>query len=641
MLHHKTFKWTEEMIDSFKTLKNCLSESTCLYVPDPSRPFYVQTDASFYCGAGQIYQYDDDQRQRLLCCVSRTFTKSERKYGIFRKEVLALLYCLKTMDFFLRFAQNIIAVIDAKSIIYLRLCKDSEGILLRFSLALAFYDLQVVHKPSKENFFSDTLSRVHADIHDIKHHERSVEPLTEAQAERLLSRLVLKEGYKFSVEEVKQLLQQDSLPNPCPTKKRVTTKKQLTENALSPTYNKPATVPEKRKRLPKTTSYRPGFLPLTHTFDVNALEATEAAHEGTITEHDLVRQHVIAQKGTIPLDMFIAEQKKCPQFAKKYERPPRKYRIEDDILQHHHQGLWKPCLPQSLIANLVTHHHYTLFGIHKSTARIVRDILHDFYFPEQPLRVLVQQQIEACTECQHYKLERRPHHLLYHRHIESTPRAAWAIDLIIGLPKTPEGNFIAIMLMTDIFSLYIQLAPLQSKEGDELLLNFQQYIHMPFGLPAYIRADGEQGISNSKSFAEFCSMHGIKLAPTSAHAPWSNGQAERMVGIVKDMLKPSFPTNPFKDNWQHLLPYICQAHNTSVSYSGFTPQELMFGNRLPPPSNPIHLDQSLPTVQDYANVIFPKAIEIRETALKRKEQHRERVTNYRNTTRKQKHFEIF
>ena len=637
-LHHTQFQWTDEMLEALEKLKSALSESTCLYVPNPDKPFFVQTDASFYCGAGQVYQFDDENRQRLLCCVSRTFTKAERKYGIFRKEVLALLYSLKCMDHFLRFAPKITAVIDAKSIIYLRLCKDSEGILLRFSLALAFYDLQVIHKSSKENFFSDTLSRLHADIHQIKHQDRSANPMTEAQAEQLLSRLTLEDGYRFTTGEVKELLQQDSLPNPQPPRKRATTKKQQTQNAISPNYNKPATVPEKKKRLPKTTEFRPGFIPIPHGFPINHMHAIETQQE--ITEHELVQQHRIAQSGRIPVQLFIQHQRKCPQVGPKFAKPTSKHKFENGIIMYHQKGFWKPCLPSSLIENLVTHHHYTLFGIHKSASRIARDILLDFYYPEKKLYDTIRTITDSCTECQHFKLDRKPHQYMYYRPVESRPRAAWAIDLIIGLPITPTGNYKAIMLMTDIFSLYLQLAPLQSKEGDELLLNFQQYIHMPFGLPSYIRVDGEQGISNSKSFKEFCEMHGIKLAPTAARAPWSNGQAERMVAVVKDMLKPSFPTNPFQKDWQALLPYICQAHNTSVSYCGYSPQELMFGNRLPPPTNPIHITHNIPSVEEYATTIFPAAKEIRDKAAEQKEKHRQRVTQYHNTSRKQKQFQI-
>jgi hypothetical protein len=82
-------------------------------LPDPSKPYYFQTDASDFCGAGRVFQKDEEGDEKILACVSRTFTKTERAYSTVKKEVLALLYTLKTMDFFLRFAAKIIILVDA------------------------------------------------------------------------------------------------------------------------------------------------------------------------------------------------------------------------------------------------------------------------------------------------------------------------------------------------------------------------------------------------------------------------------------------------------------------------------------------------------------------------------------------------
>jgi hypothetical protein len=46
------------------------------------------------------------------------------------------------MDFFLLFAPKVIILDDAQAIFFLRLCKDSQGILLRFSLELSKYDAE-------------------------------------------------------------------------------------------------------------------------------------------------------------------------------------------------------------------------------------------------------------------------------------------------------------------------------------------------------------------------------------------------------------------------------------------------------------------------------------------------------------------
>ena len=158
--HHKQFKWKQEHDVAFYKLIDLLVTHTTLNIPNPDKPFYVQTDASDYCGAGRVFQKDEDGNELLIACVSRTFTKTERKYGVFRKETLSLLDALKSMDFFLRFAKKVILLVDAKSIIFLRMCRDSAGILLRFSLELSKYEAEIYHIPGKENEISD-LSLIH------------------------------------------------------------------------------------------------------------------------------------------------------------------------------------------------------------------------------------------------------------------------------------------------------------------------------------------------------------------------------------------------------------------------------------------------------------------------------------------------
>ena len=71
------------------------------------------------------------------------------------------------MDFFLRFADKITILVDAKAILYLRMCKDSAGILLRFSLELSNYNAEIIHVAGVENEVADVLSRHHKDIDGI------------------------------------------------------------------------------------------------------------------------------------------------------------------------------------------------------------------------------------------------------------------------------------------------------------------------------------------------------------------------------------------------------------------------------------------------------------------------------------------
>jgi len=125
-LHPSQFKWQNLHQKAFESMIDALQNNTSLNLPYPSKPFFVQTDASDIAGARRVFQKDDQGNELLMACVYRTLTRAERKYGTFRKEVLALLYCLKSMDFFLRFASKLIIFIDAKSILFYVFLKKAK-----------------------------------------------------------------------------------------------------------------------------------------------------------------------------------------------------------------------------------------------------------------------------------------------------------------------------------------------------------------------------------------------------------------------------------------------------------------------------------------------------------------------------------
>ena len=54
-LHPKQFKWTEDDEKRFRMLIDAIVKKSSLHLPDPTKEFYVQTDASQNCGAGDPF----------------------------------------------------------------------------------------------------------------------------------------------------------------------------------------------------------------------------------------------------------------------------------------------------------------------------------------------------------------------------------------------------------------------------------------------------------------------------------------------------------------------------------------------------------------------------------------------------------
>jgi hypothetical protein len=79
-VHPKCFKWSESHENSFRKLIKLICDNAVLYLPDPKLPYYVQTDASQYAGTGRVFQKDEDGNEKVIACISRTFSKSEQSY---------------------------------------------------------------------------------------------------------------------------------------------------------------------------------------------------------------------------------------------------------------------------------------------------------------------------------------------------------------------------------------------------------------------------------------------------------------------------------------------------------------------------------------------------------------------------------
>jgi hypothetical protein len=217
-LHPKQFKWTEKHTKLFKKIIQAIIDNSSLYLPRPNEPFFVQTDASNLCGAGRVFQKNKKGEEMIIACVSRTFTRAERKYGAFKKEVLALLYTLRSLDFFLRYAKQLTILVDAKAIIFLRMCKDSSGILLRFSLEISKYEAEIHHVAGTNNVISDILSRHHEGIDDIIADKKNIRYLSEQQTDKILKHLTIPNGKKFTKEEVAYMMDAESIEDPTSSK---------------------------------------------------------------------------------------------------------------------------------------------------------------------------------------------------------------------------------------------------------------------------------------------------------------------------------------------------------------------------------------------------------------------------------------
>ena len=153
----RQFQWTKECSEAFAVLKHRLTTSPVLSYPDFAKPFILDTDAS-YDGIGAVLSQQHEGKEVVVAYASRTLSKSERKYCVTRKELLAAVKFIQHFRPYL-LGNPFVLRTDHGSLTWLQNFKEPEGQLARWIEQLQEYHFEIVHRPGKRHSNADSLSR--------------------------------------------------------------------------------------------------------------------------------------------------------------------------------------------------------------------------------------------------------------------------------------------------------------------------------------------------------------------------------------------------------------------------------------------------------------------------------------------------
>jgi len=596
----KKFVMTDDDNKQFKEIVDTICKNAKTYYPDNSKPFYVQTDASLYCAGGRLFQTNSNGDEMLIAAVSRTFTKTERNYTIYKKEALALLYTLRAMDFFLKFAPKLILLVDSKALTYIRLAKEGAPILLRFSLELSKYEADLIHIPGEQNEVSDMLSRQHKDIPAIEMEKLDKPTISEKDTIKIIDALTVPDDFQLTKTQLFSLL---NGPSPADDTKKAKTTKSKAQPGLKQVKNTPLTLHKRKIKMPRTvkisamttrskTKQKVSFAQdvVVHPPPTDAVEANndidmpQLINDRNISDDDVdvpaiisysdIQSQCAVSNGThISKRQFYDAQMSDPNIANSKE-----FIEKDGIIFKNVKGEDKIMLPNVFIPTLINLHHFVTPGIHKSKKQIIRDICSIYSVHLPSLNGILNSMIASCHVCQlfaegkqHLKMLQLPRH--------SKCRLSWSIDLITDLPSSENGYKI-LLIAVDDFSNYMIAIPLHSTTSKELISALKNHIISPFGLPKFVRSDEQPGIYNSNEFFQFFQNMGIELQATAVASPFSNGRAETTIKIFKHAARKYFYQEGCINRWDEHVAIITTALNSSINSYGYAPEEIMFGHRL-------------------------------------------------------------
>ena len=145
--------WNKDCKDAFENLKKAVMEDLVLVLPDATKPFEVQTDASDFALGGVLLQ-----EGHPIAFESHKLSEAERKYTAQEKELLAVIHCLRTWRHYLLGSKFLVKT-DNSSVSHFLTQPKLTPKQARWQEFLAEFDFQFEHKAGHTNQVADALSR--------------------------------------------------------------------------------------------------------------------------------------------------------------------------------------------------------------------------------------------------------------------------------------------------------------------------------------------------------------------------------------------------------------------------------------------------------------------------------------------------
>ncbi len=150
--------WGEEQETAFQTLKNMLSQSPVLRLPNFELPFVLQTDASDE-GISAVLCQEFDGILGPVAYASKKLLPRESRYSVIDREALAIVWGIGHFKYFL-YGQHFILDTDHQPLVYLQRSQNENSRLTRWNLALQNYHFTLRSIKGGLNVTADCLSRL-------------------------------------------------------------------------------------------------------------------------------------------------------------------------------------------------------------------------------------------------------------------------------------------------------------------------------------------------------------------------------------------------------------------------------------------------------------------------------------------------
>ncbi|GJS56656.1 putative reverse transcriptase domain-containing protein [Tanacetum coccineum] len=297
-----------------------------------------------------------------------------------------------------------------------------------------------------------------------------------------------------------------------------------------------------------------------------------------------------------------------------------------------HSRSWIPCYGD--LRSVIMHEsHKSKYSIHPGSEKMYQDVKKLFWWPN--MKADIATYVSKCLTCARVKAEhQRPSGLLVQPEI---PEWKWdniTMDFITKLPRSSQG-FDTIWVIVDRLTKSAHFLPIRENDPlDKLARLYLNRIVARHGIPASIICDRD-GRFTSNFWRSFQKALGTDISMSTAYHPETDGQSERTIQTLEDMLRAC--VIDFGKGWVKHLPLAEFSYNNSYHASiKAAPYEALYGRKCRSPICWAEVGEAQLTGPELIQETTEKIVLIKQ----RMQAAQDRQKSYADRKRKPMEFEV-
>ncbi|KAL9993804.1 putative nucleotidyltransferase, Ribonuclease H [Helianthus debilis subsp. tardiflorus] len=220
--------------------------------------------------------------------------------------------------------------------------------------------------------------------------------------------------------------------------------------------------------------------------------------------------------------------------------------------------------------------HKSRYSVHPGSDKMYHDIRTTYWWPN--MKALIATYVGKCLTCARVKIEyQKPSGLLQQPEIPQWKWEQISMDFVTSLPRSQRGNDTIWVIVDRLTKSAHFLAIKETDKFSTLADIYLKEVVSRHGVPTSIISDRDARFT-SELWQAMHKAFGSRLDMSTAYHPQTDGQSERTIQTLEDMLRAC--VIDFGNGWEKHLPLVEFSYNNSYHTSiQAAPFEALYGRK--------------------------------------------------------------